>query len=459
VTVARTEVIRPSVEADRQRRILLAAVASVALACAALVSMTAAPRIRAATEDTNNIGLVCTTSPGTSPHFSLTTRSGEINLPDGTTAFMFGYSEGSQPFQHPGPVLCVNEGDTVTIVLHNTLSRRVSIAFPGQHDVLANGVPAQPEVDGGGRITSFTTSAAPTTGTVTYAFVADKPGTYLYESGTDPETQVRLGLFGALIVRPSAGAAFAYDRPDSEFNSDTEFLMLLSEIDPYLNAAVQGNRTFNFNTYHPRYWLVNGRGFPDSIADNFAAWLPTQPYGALAPIHPNDKYLADGTTLNPSPQNPLPSLSRFLSAGTEDYPFHPHGNNGRVIGRDGAPLEGPSGEDVSFEKFAVNIGPGQTWDVLFSWRDNEAYDPDSNPIPVTEPNLQDLEVGMFYSGSAYLGDTNPMPPGIQTLNECGEFYIIAHNHALYQMTSWGVNMTGPITYTRIDPPLPNSCPS
>ena len=47
-----------------------------------------------------------------------------------------------------------------------------------------------------------------------------------------------------------------------------------------------------------------------------------------------------------------------------------------------------------------------------------------------------------------------MPPGVQTLNECGEFYIIAHNHALHQITSWGVTMTGPITYTRVDPPLP-----
>ena len=48
--------------------------------------------------------------------------------------------------------------------------------------------------------------------------------------------------------------------------------------------------------------------------------------------------------------------------------------------------------------------------------------------------------------------TEPMPPGVQTLNECGEFYIIAHNHALHQLTSWGVNMTGPITYTRVNPP-------
>jgi hypothetical protein len=25
------------------------------------------------------------------------------------------------------------------------------------------------------------------------------------------------------------------------------------------------------------------------------------------------------------------------------------------------------------------------------------------------------------------------------------------------MSSWGVNATGPITYVRVDPPMPNSC--
>ena len=66
-------------------------------------------------------------------------------------------------------------------------------------------------------------------------------------------------------------------------------MLLLSEIDPYLNAKVlKGTGAFDMNTYRPRYWLINGRQFPDSIADNFASWLPSQPYGSLATIHPND---------------------------------------------------------------------------------------------------------------------------------------------------------------------------
>jgi len=307
---------------------------------------------------------------------------------------------------------------------------------------------------------------------VTYSFVAAHAGTYLYESGggqrttgtslySSPQVQVRMGLFGALIVRPAGHPDWVYGRADSAFNPGTESMLLLSEIDPYLNAKVlQGTGAFNMNNYRPRYWLINGRQFPDSIADNFASWLPTQPYGSLATIHPNDKYLPgtdlSWTALNPSPANPLPAVDRYLSVGTVDYPFHPHGNNGKVIGRDGTPLAAGGGEDMSFDKFAVNIGPGQTWDVLFDWRDNEAYSP-SNPVPATEPDLQNVTIGMFFGGSPYLGVQEAMPPGVQTLNECGEFYIIAHNHALNQLSSWGVNMTGPITYTRVDPPLPNSC--
>ena len=40
-------------------------------------------------------------------------------------------------------------------------------------------------------------------------------------------------------------------------------MVLLSEIDPYLNAKVlKGNGAFNMNNYHPRYWLINGRAVP-----------------------------------------------------------------------------------------------------------------------------------------------------------------------------------------------------
>lgn len=228
------------------------------------------------------VGIVC--SYGST--FNLTADSGHIILSDGNTMFMWSHSLAGGAFQYPGPVLCVNQGDVVTVILHNNLPEASSIIFPGQEDVLANNAPTQPEFNGG-NLVSLTTSAA-SGASVTYKFVADKPGTYVYESGTDPKKQVAMGLAGVLIVRPSSGANFAYNRADSQFTPEEEFLVMLSEIDPYLHQAVEEGGAFDMNNYHPRYWLLNGRGFPDTIADNFASWLPNQPYGALARIHPYD---------------------------------------------------------------------------------------------------------------------------------------------------------------------------
>lgn len=411
-------------------------------------------------------GMVCTTSPTST--FDLTAQDGSIQLPDGNTAYMWGYSTGFDrttgavrpgdvgDFQHPGPVLCVTEGDTVTVVLHNRLKYDdVSVVFPGQTGVRANGAPVQPQTSGS-TVTSLAQPAVKDGGTVTYTFVANRPGTFLYHSGTNPQIQVKMGLFGALVVRPAGAPDRVFTRADSAFNPATEYLVLLSEIDPYLNQRMEEIRNtrnagknppapFDLTTYHPRYWLINGRGFPDTVADNFADWLPAQPYGALAEIRPR------------SAANPLPSVDRYLNAGSQDYPFHPHGNSARVIGRDGRPVVAANGEDASFDKFSVPVGPGQTWDALFDWTDEEKYNPATNPVPVTEPQLQNLIVGTFYGGTPYLGTKGPLPPGAATQNECGEYYIISHSHALNQITSWGVNMTGPITYTRVNPPTV-SCP-
>jgi FtsP/CotA-like multicopper oxidase with cupredoxin domain len=408
---------------------------------AALLALAAPALARAAAT-----GLVCTSGASPNPTFVLTASAGSILLPDGNTMYMWGYAPAGRGFQHPGPVLCVSEGDTVTVVLRNDLPEDVSIVFPGQEGVTANGAPSSPVLDGGGTLRSLAPVAAANGGSVSYSFVASSPGTFLYESGTEPQKQVRLGLFGTLVVRPLAGADHLNQRADSQFMPEEEFLVLLSEIDPYLNWSVEAGMSFDLTGYHPRYWLINGRGFPDSIADNDAPYLPDQPYGALARIHP---HVGD---------HPGPGAIRYLNVGTEPYPFHPHGNNGLVVARDGRPLEGPAAEDLSFEKFAIDIGPGQTWDVLFRYYDAEAYAEGTNPVPVVIPPLADQTIGMFYGGSPYLGVMGPMPPGMSTLNACGEFYIISHNHALFQLTAWGATMSGPATYLRVDPPLPNACP-
>jgi FtsP/CotA-like multicopper oxidase with cupredoxin domain len=395
------------------------------------------------------VGIVCSNSNN---NITLTTQTGYITTSDANTLFSWGFSLDGQSFQYPGPTLCVNEGDTVTVTLNNSFAEDVSIMFPGQDNVLANGLTAQPQFDATGKLVSMTNAAPKNGGSVTYTFTANRPGTFVYESGTEPRKQVRLGLFGALVVRPALGADHLNNRADSKFttpansslgttNDPEDYMVLLSELDPYLNQAAENGSTagFDFTSYHPRYWMINGRGFPDSIADNDAPFLPGQPYGALARTQPKTN----------GPTHPFPGAIRYLNVGTEDFPFHPHGNNGLVVARDGNPLENSTGADLSMEKFVVEVGPGQTYDVLFSWHDAENYSA-GNPPPMTQPTFANINYGSFYSGSPYLGVKGASAPGASSLNECGEFYVISHNHNLDQLDAWGLTMAGPITWMRVD---------
>ncbi len=367
-----------------------------------------------------------------------------------------GYAGDSGNFQLPGPTLCVAEGDTVSIVMHNTLAEPSSIIFPGQSGVTADGQPAQPQFSGP-TLTSLVQPAAANGGTVTYTFTASHAGTFLYESGTDVSKQVQMGLYGALVVRPVENGTVltgqAYHGAESAFDTAHEYLHLLSEIDPALHQAVERNRPYDPTKLTSRYFLINGRSMPDTIAPNNAPWLPDQPYGANVHIAPNE----------PDPAEPgqhLPALIRYLNAGLATYPFHPHGNDQRVVGRDGNALvpTTPGTTDRSYDKFLIDIGAGQTVDTTLTWSNIEDYSP-TNPIPVDLPPVQDQIVtpDTWFSESPYLGYTGSLPAGVTSNNQCGEYYHVAHSHALQQATNYGATFGGMMTLIRIDPPA--GCPT
>jgi FtsP/CotA-like multicopper oxidase with cupredoxin domain len=391
-------------------------------------------------------GMVCTSGPT----FDLVATDGYISLPDGNSIYTWSYAvDGgvATQFQYPGPTLCVNQGDTVTVNLRNDLPEDVSIIFPGQSAVLVDGFAAQPQFDIGGNLVSLTDTTAPAT-TRSYSFVAGEPGTYIYESGIGPHKQVQMGLIGALVVRPAMGPGFAYNDGSSMFDTSREYLLLFHEIDPALHRAVELGQAYNVETMHLRYWTINGRAMPDTIAENGAPWLPTQPYGALVVAEPYDA----GT-------NPLPVLVRMANAGMENHPFHPHANHVKVLAQDGRLLQGPGGEDLSFERFGRTIAAGQTFDTLFSWTDVEGWDPNTNPVPVQIPGLQNLvfmDDVTYYAGSPYLGEKGDLPPGVTSFNQCGEQYFPWHSHALNEIQNFDEGFGGMMTLLRLDPP--GGCP-
>lgn len=422
-----------------RRGMMVALVAAAAGGVAALLSGAAPAPARAAGGGTS---LVCTDGPT----FRLRASAGYMSTPDGNSLLMWSYGPADGDFQLPGPTLCVTQGDLVTVELTNDLSEPVSIVFPGQEGVKADGSAAQPQF-GGGALTSLVQAAAPGE-SVTYTFTAAEPGTYLYESGTEPDKQVQMGLYGGLIVRPAGHPTWAYGSARTAFDPAEEYLLILHDIDPALHLAVERNRPFKPTTMADHYWTINGRSFPDTISDNGVPWLPNQPYGSLVEIDAQD----------PAAPGP-PALIRYANAGVVNHPFHPHANHMRLIARDGRMLEGPSGQDTSMESFTRTMGAGETADLLFRWLDVDAWrpegSPDANPIPVRIPGLLNLvfkDGATFYSGSPYLGQRGDLPVGTTSSNECGEFYFPWHSHALNEFQNFDEGFGGLATLLRVDPP-------
>jgi multicopper oxidase len=396
---------------------------------------------------TAKTGMLCTNGPT----FNLATTTGSVETPDANSVFMWGYTDtdpesanhptGGSDFQTPGPVLCVNQGDIVTVNLSNTLPEPVSIVFPGQEGVSAVG-----------GVAGLMTNEAPTSGTVSYTFTASHAGTYLYESGSDPSKQVEMGLYGALVVRPTGHVDWAYGNSSTRFDPKREYLLLLNELDPDLHHAVETGGTYDFTKLHNRYYSINGRQFPDTIQDNDSSLLPNQPYGALVRLQPSD--------VGDASQN---ALIRMINAGALNHPFHPHGNHTREIAQDGRLILGPGGGSASSEHFGETIGSGQTKDYLLRWDVqatdtagvpfNDNWNPNTNPLPVAQPNYRSLLFvdPTFYSGNPYLGYKGTLPAGTSSLNVCGEWYFPFHSHALDEFTNFDEAFGGMGTLLRVDP--------
>ncbi len=239
--------------------------------------------------------------------FDLITSFANIPTPDGNSVHMWGYAEVGQPMQYPGPTMIVNQGDVVTVNLTNTnIPMPVSILFPGQEGVTAIG----------GSLGQFTRESAMGGNTVTYTFTASNPGTYTYYSGTQPALQIEMGLMGALIVR-SAADFRAYNDAATEY--DHEYLYVLSSIDPIIHQDVEFGLWADVdNTVsHATLWFINGRLAPDTLFPDGAAFLPNQPYGSIAQMHPGENVLV-----------------RVIGGGREAHPFHFHGNNLTEFARD-----------------------------------------------------------------------------------------------------------------------------
>jgi hypothetical protein len=411
--------------------------------------------------------------PGlTGTTFNLTTATGNITTGDGNSVYMWMYGVQGGTAQYPGPTLIVNQGDTVTINLTNTLPVPTSFVVDG----ITVTAPTAPATALPGVLTKEVPADNGAT-TVGYQFSASQPGTYIYHSGTNPPLQVEMGLLGVIIVRPTGFHAvtnrIAYDDGATTDATYThEKLLLLTDMDiRFHDAVLKGNLTnIDFTDYHDVYWFINGRTLPDTLSAAGAPWLKHQPYDALVLMNPGQKV-----------------LYRMANASRDPHPMHTHGNHHRVIGRQGRFMStaAAAGADLSNEVFTSVVYPGDTVDGIMTWTginvgwdiygdpaidpnlahscnpDANGFDPVSKewcadhgkPFPVILPGAQDLTFGQFYGGSPFLGAFGALPPGEGGFNPYGGFFFMQHSHNEKELTNNNIFPGGMATFLIVISPL------
>jgi PKD repeat protein len=227
--------------------------------------------------------------------FYLIAKSVEKTMPDGTTVPMWGFAEDpggacytTTPIAArrtsplclgpvatvPGPRLTVAPNiPNVRIFVTNLLPEPVSVIIPGQEMPYstANNGPTWtdgtfgPRTNATQRVRSFGREANPNGGRRAYRWnnarqTSFKAGSFLYHSGTHPQVQVQMGLYGAISRDAAAGEAYA------GIGYDASLDLLFSEIDTVLHTAVN-NGTYGTTgptstlSYQPNYFLINGEAF------------------------------------------------------------------------------------------------------------------------------------------------------------------------------------------------------
>ncbi len=159
----------------------------------------------------------------------------------------------------------------------------------------------------------------------------------------------------------SASAAAAYDHPSACY--DREYLFQFSEMDPAIHtqafdqvmanpACAQASGCMKVQTepYHPAYYMINGRSFPDVADPNYVSQYPHQPYNGNPHMHPGEL-----------------TLIRLIGQGRLQHPFHEHANHLRVLARDGNMLTTSTNKLAGPLLFTTTTTPGQAMDAIFQY--------------------------------------------------------------------------------------------
>jgi FtsP/CotA-like multicopper oxidase with cupredoxin domain len=120
----------------------------------------------------------------------------------------------------------------------------------------------------------------------------------------------------------------------------------------YRDAHIQVN---DWTDFDPSFWLLNGRAYPDTVAGNgdpnttAAGRLQYQPISSLITCNPGERVLL-----------------RLSNLGYQNHAMSVDNIDLQIVAKDASLLKGRDGTTNYLTTNTVDIGPGESRDVIFT---------------------------------------------------------------------------------------------
>jgi len=276
----------------------------------------------------------------------------------------------------PAPTIAVDEDDELFLSLTNVgMAMRPDLFDP--HTVHWHGFPNASAVFDGVPDASISINMG---ATLTYYYNAKDAGTYMYHCHVEAAEHMQMGMLGNLYVRPrqnhcetitddpaipgsvcpaghTAGYTYAYNDGDGTTRYDIDYPIQVGSFDPDFHDASFGVQPLPFAGMRDRYFLMNGRGYPDtadgtilSTVDPLGKTQFSQPVDSLITAAPGQKILLRISNL---------SVTSFYTVGT-------NGLSMEVVGLDARLLRDDAGNNMYYMTNSLTIGGGQSADVILT---------------------------------------------------------------------------------------------
>ncbi len=298
--------------------------------------------------------------------------------------------EGILAANAPAPTIVVDEDDELFLSLTNVgMTMRPDLFDP--HTVHWHGFPQASAIFDGVPDSSVSVNMG---ATLSYYYNAKDAGTYMYHCHVEATEHMQMGMLGNLFVRPrqnrltngaslfdafatnpanvanggttpapalnavshADGNTYAYNDGDGTTRYDVDVPIQLGSFDPDFHDASLNVQPLPFADMNDRYFLLNGRGYPDTAAagslpdteDPIGGMHESQPVSSLVTAAPNQRILLRISNLN---------ITEFYTIGTNGLPME-------VVGLDARLLRDDEGNNLYYKTNSLTLGGGQSADVI-----------------------------------------------------------------------------------------------